>query len=56
MICKAILNKIIPEFESDFDCRVIKEQIAQYLFNIIFHLFWILDIYAYKDGNNIPLI
>ena len=60
-----LFNKIIPEeIHSPRIDIITPENIAQFLFNISFHpfwIFWLFDIYmfftkSYNDGNGIPLI
>ena len=63
-IGKSIINKIIPEDPRSGDGGITSQDIAQVLFNITFHpfwIFWLFDIYmlfmkSYYDGNGIPLI
>ena len=63
-IGKSIINKIIPDDIRSGNGGITRYDIAQALFNITFHPFWILwlfDIYmffmkSYNDGNGIPLI
>ena len=63
-IGKAIINKIIPDELTGGNGGITPEEIAQFLFNISFHpfwIFWLFDIYmffmkSYYDGNGIPLI
>ena len=63
-IGKSIMNKIIPDEIRSPNGGITLNDIAQALFNITFHPFWILwlfDIYmffmkSYNDGNGIPLI
>ena len=57
-----LLNKIIPEILKN-KSGITTEDLAQFLFNITFHPFWILwafDLYmyytkSYRDGNGIAL-
>ena len=63
-IGKTILNKILPDDIRSGRGGITPEEIAQILFNISFHpfwIFWLFDIYmffmkSYYDGNGIPLI
>ena len=58
---RTLMNKIFKEIRGDLP---ILYTVAQFLFNISFHpfwMFWILDIYmyftnSYKDGNGIPMV
>ena len=59
-----ISNKLLGEELKNGGDGFTKEEIAQYIFNVTFHPFWILyfiDIFmyftkSYKDGNGIPLV
>ena len=60
---ETIKNKIIPDELKSGRGGITIEEVAQFLFNITFHPFWILyafDIYmywtkSYRDGNGIEL-
>ena len=62
-IGQTIINKILPDIPRNNGVFTPTE-IAQFLFNISFHpfwIFWLFDIYmfftkSYYDGNGIPLI
>ena len=63
-IGKSIMNKIISDEFRSRDGSITSKDIAQALFNVTFHpfwIFWLFDIYmffmkSYYDGNGIPLI
>ena len=58
------MNKIISDEFRSRDGSITSKDIAQALFNVTFHpfwIFWLFDIYmffmkSYYDGNGIPLI